>query len=278
MQERLSTALYPYLKGISGDEAVSKRLVENATQDGEIDMGLLLSGVILESAPNASTDALYNVYGDCYGLEKEAIHDACDLAALLEACGQAGKGGLGVALCLRSHDVIDEAWQTAPFRSEADRGNEISRLGAEWKIADDNKVPDTYQDWLDNVGGVFASPESIEAASKEELTEGLTSLHAFAEMSRFVKGGAVNLPAAFWSANNQDVSRVKASLSYLLFGSGDFIQRLHDLLYEPDNKLRYFGRFCALELYGTIKPAECPPMNGRMAKALRYLGYEVKAT
>ena len=174
--------------------------------------------------------------------------------------------------------IGDEAWQTAPFRSEADRGNEISRLGAEWKIADDNKVPDTYQDWLDNVGGVFASPESIEAASKEELTEGLTSLHAFAEMSRFVKGGAVNLPAAFWSANNQDVSRVKASLSYLLFGSGDFIQRLHDLLYEPDNKLRYFGRFCALELYGTIKPAECPPMNGRMAKALRYLGYEVKAT
>lgn len=113
MQERLSTALYPYLKGVSGDEAVSKRLVENATQDGEIDMGLLLSGVILESAPNASADALYNIYGDCYGLEKEATHDACDLVSLLEACGQAGKGGLGVALCLRSHDVIDEAWQTA---------------------------------------------------------------------------------------------------------------------------------------------------------------------
>jgi len=70
---------------------------------------------------------------------------------------------------------------------------------------------------------------------------------------------------------------VKASLSYLLFGPGDFIQRLHDLLYEPDKKLRSFGKFCALELYGTIKPSECPPMNGRMAKALRYLGYDVKA-
>ncbi len=39
-----------------------------------------------------------------------------------------------------------------------------------------------------------------------------------------------------------------------------------------------FGRFCALELYGTIKPAECPPMNGRMAKALRYLGFDVQGT
>jgi hypothetical protein len=34
--------------------------------------------------------------------------------------------------------------------------------------------------------------------------------------------------------------------------------------------------FCALELYGTIKPQDCPPMNGRMAKALRYLGFDVR--
>lgn len=173
--------------------------------------------------------------------------------------------------------IGDEAWQGAPLRPEADRASEIAQLGSEWKHAENNKVPDTYQAWLDNVERVFESPESIEQASKEELTEGLTSLHAFAELSRFVKGGAPNLPSAFWSANNQDVARVKASLSYLLFGPGDFIQRLHDLLYEPDKKLRYFGRFCALELYGTVKPAECPPMNGRMAKALRYLGYDVKA-
>jgi len=178
----------------------------------------------------------------------------------------------------RTYVIGDEAWQTAPFRSEADRGKEISRLGNEWKYTEDNKVTDHYRDWLDNVESVFASPESIEQTSKEELTEGLTSLHAFSQMSRFVKGGAVNLPTAFWSANNQDEIRVKASLSYLLFGSGDFIQRLHDLLYEADKKLRYFGQFCALELYGTINPAECPPMNGRIAKALRYLGYDVRAT
>ena len=174
--------------------------------------------------------------------------------------------------------IGDEAWRTAPFRSEADREKEISRLGNEWKNTEDNKVANTYGDWLNKVKGVFGSPESIEQASKEELTEGLTSLHAFAERFHFVKGGAENLPADFWSANNQDEIRVKASLSYLLFGSGDFIQRLHDLLYEADKKLLYFGRFCALELYGTINPAECPPMNGRMAKALRYLGYDVRAT
>jgi hypothetical protein len=49
------------------------------------------------------------------------------------------------------------------------------------------------------------------------------------------------------------------------------------VLNDPKVKLGLFGFFCALELYGTVKPDDCPPMNGRMAKALRYLGFDVKA-
>ena len=126
---------------------------------------------------------------------------------------------------------------------------------------------------LHNIERIFGSEEAIAGVSKEELTQGLMSIHAFVEMSRFVKGGTANLPLAFWKANNDDTARVKDTLNYLLHGGGDFIQRLHDILYEPGRKLGNFGRFCALELYGTIKPAECPPMNGRMAKTLRYLGF-----
>jgi hypothetical protein len=91
-----------------------------------------------------------------------------------------------------------------------------------------------------------------------------------------VKGGRPNLPGAFWSANNEDVTKAKRALKYLVHGGGDFIERLHDVLYDGSRKLAYFGMFCALELYGTIKPQDCPPMNGRMAKALRYLGFDVR--
>jgi hypothetical protein len=101
------------------------------------------------------------------------------------------------------------------------------------------------------------------------------SLHAFLEQLRFVKGGQSKRHETFWAANDRDVDRVKGTLTHLVPGAGDFIARLHDVLYDPRKKLTYFGRFCALELYGTIKPAECPPMNGRMAKALRYLGFDV---
>ena len=140
------------------------------------------------------------------------------------------------------------------------------------------RLPEYYEACLYDVQRIFGSEQAIASDSKEELTQGLMSIHAFVEMSRFVKGGKANLPPAFWKANNDDMARVKGTLTYLLHGRGDFIQRLHDILYEPGRKLGNFGRFCALELYGTIKPAECPPMNGRMAKALRYLGFDVKGT
>ena len=180
---------------------------------------------------------------------------------------------------VRSTDAAgEETWELAPLRSQGDRRTEILRLGREWTQTEHNKIPKDYLDWLRLVRNIFGTIESIEAASKEQLMEGLLSIHAFNEQLRFVKGGRSNLPSAFWSANNQDVSKVKGTLTHLIYGEGDFIQRLHDVLYDPGMKLGYFGIFCALELYGTIKPEDCPPINGRMAKALRYLGFDVRGT
>ncbi|HWB53393.1 MAG TPA: phospholipase D family protein [Tepidisphaeraceae bacterium] len=172
----------------------------------------------------------------------------------------------------------DEAWATAPLRSQDQRRSEILRLGREWTQTDKNKIPEDYIDWLRQVRARFGSPAAIEAASQEDLTEGLMSLHAFIEQLRFVKGGKANLPKAFWSENNNDVEKVKRTLTWLVHGRGDFIQRLHDVLYDPQMKLALFGIFCALELYGTVKPDDCPPMNGRIAKALRFLGFDVRGT
>ena len=175
----------------------------------------------------------------------------------------------------RTHAIGDEAWQTAPLRSAEERRHEIIRLGREWTVTDDNKVPEDYAAWIANVRRIFGTPDALQSASKEDLTRGLMSIHAFLEQQRFVSGGEKSLAPEFWKRNDE-VPHVKATLSYLVHGSGDFIQRLHDVLYEPILKLGLFGRFCALELYGTVKPEECPPMNGRMAKALRYLGFDVK--
>jgi hypothetical protein len=174
-----------------------------------------------------------------------------------------------------TYAVGDEAWQSASIRQEAERRSMIRQLGEQWATTPNSKVPPDYIEWLHSVRRVFGAREAIQSASADNIMDGLLSLHAFAEQQRFIKGGRSAIPAAFWTAN-KDAQHVKESLANLIHGPGDFIQRLHDILYDTQLKLAYFGYFCALELYGTLKPEECPPINGRMAKALRYLGYEVR--
>ncbi len=176
------------------------------------------------------------------------------------------------------HAVGDESWQSVPARDRDGRRAAIQQLGREWASAGDSKVPENYASQLGYVKRVFGTPESLEAATKEAMTEGLMSLHAFKEQYRFVKGGAENLPAEFWRQNGDDHEKVRASLSHFLHGDGEFVARLHDILYDASLKLPLFGQFCALELYGTVRSEEYPPINGRMAKSLRYLGYEVEGT
>jgi hypothetical protein len=170
-------------------------------------------------------------------------------------------------------------WAHAPLRPDReDRLKEVRRVGEEWIRSDRNQVPHDYIDMLRTAQRVFGTAESIESVSQDELSEGLLSLHAFLEQLRFVKGGRGNLAPFFWAENNNDVQRVKNSLTRLVHGHGDFVERLHDLVYDPAWWLEHFGTFCALELFGTIKPEEFPPINGRMAKALRFLGYDVKTS
>lgn len=137
-------------------------------------------------------------------------------------------------------------------------------------------MPADFFDRLATLRQVYGSAEAIQLATEDDLMDGLMSNHAFLEQLRFVKGGEKMLPGAFWDANRKDHAKVRRSLSHLLHGPGDFIERLHDQLYDARWKLSYFGYFCALELFGTVKPAECPPLNGRMAKALRFLGHNVR--
>ena len=144
--------------------------------------------------------------------------------------------------------------------------------------AEDSRVGAEYVSALDNVVRVFQSEQSIESATKDDLSQGLRGLHAFLEQLRFVKGGRANLTEAFWQANNDDQARVKKTVTYLLHGPGDFIQRLHDILYDRDWKIGLFAFFCAFELFGSIKPQEFPPINGRIAKGLRFIGFNVRGT
>lgn len=171
----------------------------------------------------------------------------------------------------------EETWRLAPSRSAEERQELILQLAREWASLDSDRtqIPEEYLDWLERVNSTFKTKDAIIEATKETLTNGLLSLHAFYEQLRFVEGGLKNLPIEFWRANGDNVEKVSGTLANLLHGKGDFVDRLYDFISVPEMKLAYFGKFCALELFGTIKPQSCPPMNGRTAKAMRFLGYSV---
>jgi hypothetical protein len=175
------------------------------------------------------------------------------------------------------HGAGDD-WQKSPLRSQTDRRLELLRLGNEWTSTDKPHIPQDYFMNLKQLRAVFASKESLQAASREDLSMALMGIHAFEEQIRFIKGGYAAILDYFWNENHEDVDRVKRSLAHLLFGKEEFIRRLYDLLYFSEWKISHFGESCALELSGTARPEICPPMNGRSAKGLRCIGFNVPAS
>jgi len=175
------------------------------------------------------------------------------------------------------HAIGDASWQEAPLRPEADRRHMVGSLAEQWVATTHTAIPDDYFQLLAELQAVMATPEAIRASNHDQLASALICVHAFKEQLRFTKGGVEALPTKFWDLNHGDLPRVQNSLIYLIHGSDDFAVRICAVLYDQKYKLGAFGRFCALELVGTLKPEQVPPINGRMAKALRFLGYNVRA-
>ena len=120
---------------------------------------------------------------------------------------------------------------------------------------------------------VMGSPETIDAATYDELFDALTGVHAFNDRLRFVAGGLKGLKLAFLDQNG--LSAIKASLTYLLHGKGTQLERAYDSLYDEKLRLAGFGEACTMELVGWMDP-ERPPINGRTIKALRFVGFDMK--
>jgi hypothetical protein len=170
-----------------------------------------------------------------------------------------------------------DEWQTVPHRSEEDRREVMVALGRDWVSTPTPRIAEDYFEGLNHLRVVFETRASLQAASRESLSSALMAVHAFYEQIRFVKGGKANLITFFWAQNKEDVEGVKRTLGHLVFGAGDFVKRLYEVLNFPEWKLAYFGESCALELSGTVKSEMCPPMNGRSAKALHFIGFDVPA-
>ena len=114
LPEKLNLAANPYLPGISGCEEEITSLIKACTTDEEKPAtDLLLSMLVLGAAEFSRPDALLNLYGDIYQLEREVIPDAHTMTMLIDACGKEGEGSIASAICLRSSGDLNKAFEIA---------------------------------------------------------------------------------------------------------------------------------------------------------------------
>lgn len=113
VREALETAIDPYIRGVSGDQEAVTKILEHAAGEDEVAEDRLLSLLVLDAGADAAPSVFSQLYGTRYRLEREVVEDARTLTALVEGCGQEGRGGLAASVCLRSPGAVDEAFHVA---------------------------------------------------------------------------------------------------------------------------------------------------------------------
>jgi hypothetical protein len=176
---------------------------------------------------------------------------------------------------VRDTETMGESWGTGPYRSDSDQVAFIQGIVEKWKARkwphfEDEIVGENYPRLM----RVFASRNSVSDASDDELFEALCTLHSFHDRLRFFDGGMPTWKKTFLAANPP--KRVRESLSYLVFGDGDVIERMANMIYNENYKLAEFGQSNVQELIGWRNKEDLPVINGRTTKILRFFGSKVR--
>jgi hypothetical protein len=91
---------------------------------------------------------------------------------------------------------------------------------------------------------------------------------------RFYSGGLNTLKEEFLGKN--DIEHVKDSLTYLVHGTTEIVERMANLIFNKQYKLNVFRQSNVQEHIGWKNNEELPVINGRTTKVLRYFGFDVR--
>ncbi|MDV0442872.1 DHH family phosphoesterase [Methanorbis rubei] len=146
-KEQIATSLHPFLPNLSG-ETKKAEAIESACKSKISDedyTSCILSRIALES--DASYQALMNLYGESWSLEREVIQNAHAFTAVVDACGKVGKSGIAYALCCGDASYVDEAWNIAIAHRNhiidaVKSAEKISEAPLIWRVNDASSASD----------------------------------------------------------------------------------------------------------------------------------------
>jgi len=116
----------------------------------------------------------------------------------------------------------------------------------------------------------LSSESVIDSWTEEQAAETALIIHAFSSRARYY-GGKNSMVKRFIEDNGLD--KIKKTFKYLLFGEGEFTQRVAACVIDPKYKLKHFGRSCVQEAYGWANNSDVPLCNERTFKSMQWLGF-----
>lgn len=131
-------------------------------------------------------------------------------------------------------------------------------------------IKNEYIDNYNFVKSKLSSEENINKMSEYDISKCLLFINAFKSRTRYQHGDKKMLELFF---EKNDIQKIKDVVNYLLYGSGDYQDRIANCIYEDNYSLFQFGESCLKELFGLMNNKNIPPCNDRTLKVMQWLGF-----
>ena len=117
-EDVLLTLVEPYLDS-AGDREATRTFLTSLGVGGPIqdmkteDLTKLISAMALKIAGQAEPSIVQSMVGDVLILNNEVVHNVYNMEWMLQCCGKMDQAALGLSLCFRDANVVDEAARLA---------------------------------------------------------------------------------------------------------------------------------------------------------------------
>lgn len=175
---------------------------------------------------------------------------------------------------VRDTDAGGEAWQVPPIGWGEGQKQRVRQAIRDWMPIPRHHFENIVANLYPRLVTVFSSRQTVLDSTDDQLFGALQVIHSFHDRFRFKTGGQEGLRADLFASNSPQ--RLRDSLAYLIFGLGDPIARMADLIFNPAYKLNSIGQAIVQELVGWLNTDELPVINGRTTKVLRYFGQNIR--
>ena len=171
---------------------------------------------------------------------------------------------------IRKTKAQGNTYENAPTRKNPDLTNFIIDNIQDFLKTEFSDIIEVSQKRYPLISKNLSSSSKIDSLTEKELLTTISNIHAFAARFRYY-GSIEQMLETFLEDNG--LEKIKLTLKNLLFGQGDFRNRIVECIFNPKYELRHFGTSCIEETFGWANSQDIPICNERTYRSMQWLGF-----